>query len=618
MFFSHPRSPFDHNATANRMESLSSSNSSSPAGNASFKYFLTTLNVVGLTVIAYLWLSSSVSAPIPGIAMVLLFINGLFLIRQTLRAKTNPFPSTQPELSPQLADINQLGYWEIDLETQGVLLCKEAQRLLDYRHPAHQSGPEHLFPYIHPQDLSAFQNILHAEDNDQKDFQIEIRSSKLAQTHYLLLKGKKEKREGKKARLYGILLGVDAYKQREQELEKARQTAESMSHSKSEFLSSMSHEIRTPMNAIIGLTDMLLQEELKPQVMEHLRIIKYSSDNLLALINDILDLSKIEAGKVSFEQVEFDLYRQMHDLCNSIGFKARAKGLRLNCYLQEGLPKVLIGDPYRLNQILFNLTSNAIKFTHEGNINIRVVPASLVEDGKIAIQFIVEDSGIGIPEEKLHFIFEKFEQASSNITREYGGTGLGLSITKKLVELQNGRITATSLEGKGSVFTIYLSFGVSKKAALAAVPPSLPHEDKNLTGVRLLMIEDNTFNQLVAKRLLNRWKAEIDVANNGMEALTLLRQHAYDVILMDIHLPGMNGYEITQLIRSGKAQVRNASIPIIALTADAFPEIREKTRQAGMNDWVVKPFDQNLFYEAILNNLPDHQEIIKQSTLSKK
>jgi signal transduction histidine kinase/CheY-like chemotaxis protein len=618
MFFSHPYSPFDHTAEASQVENLPSSQSTSPGGDNFIRTLLIVLNGMGIAISAYLWLSSSEPGVIPAVAIILLSANITFLVWHMVRTKTNPLPPQEAASMNWQTMIDQLGHWEIDPDTQRMYLSKEAQRLLNFFPPTTPFFDlEQIYSHIHSQDLHAFREALQQDGNTNTDFQVEIRTEQANQpTQYILLKGKRE--AGKKRRIYGILINIEAYKQREKELEKAKQTAEGISHTKSEFLSSMSHEIRTPMNAIIGITDMLLQEELKPQIMEYLRMIKYSSDNLLALINDILDLSKIEAGKVTFEQLEFDLHRQMHDLCNSMGFKAREKGLRLNCYLQDGLPKVLVGDPYRLNQMLFNLTSNAIKFTHEGHVNIRVVPSGPVHDGKIAIQFTVEDSGIGIAEDKLNFIFERFEQASSNITRQYGGTGLGLAITKKLVELQNGQISAASTEGKGSAFTIHLDFSVSKKTSLAEVIPSSSNREKNLTGTRLLMIEDNVLNQIVAKRLLNRWKAEIDIASNGKEAFHLLRQQAYDVILMDIHLPEMNGYQITEMIRSGKVEVLNTEVPIIALTADAFPEIREKTRQSGMNDWIVKPFDQNLFYDAIVNCLPHLQQSTTNETLTKK
>ncbi|MES2730474.1 MAG: ATP-binding protein [Bacteroidota bacterium] len=512
-----------------------------------------------------------------------------------------------------------LGSWELKTEGDELTFSEESLRLLGIISLAKAPTLEQFYTQLNSQDISLVQQSLQAALQEGKPFQIDILAVLPDNTYqYLLMQGAALYQGNQVTRIHGILLNINERKQMEMALVQAKETAESISQSKSEFLSSMSHEIRTPMNAIVGLTDMMLQEELKPHILENLRMIKYSSDNLLVLINDILDISKIEANKVTFEQVEFDLYRQMHDLSHSMGFKAREKALRLNCYIQEGLPQVLIGDPYRLNQILFNLISNAVKFTHEGQVNIRVTSIepvnSLSEKNRINLLFSIEDSGIGIAEEELNNIFERFVQASSATTRQYGGTGLGLAITKRLVELQDGEINATSTLGKGTTFTIDLSFTVSDKTSLAA-PKAISTEAKDLSGVRLLMVEDNSLNQIVAKRLLNRWKAEIEIANDGKEALELLGVQAYDVILMDIHLPVMNGYEITKLIRKGSAGTLNAQIPIIALTADAYPETKEKTRQAGMDDWVIKPFEQDLFYEAIIRNLP---QVGKQAVLEKK
>jgi signal transduction histidine kinase/CheY-like chemotaxis protein len=602
MFFIHPHSPFNRATEANRMGNPPTFFKRLSKNEPILRRTLIAIDCIALAGLIYS--IPNFSFPEIGLIGGLLLLNLAFLLgvlsKPTLEA-TRPLNESDTEKK-----LNSMAYWEMDIITQQVRLSAEAKRLLSAHSLPDFVSIEQFLALVHPEDVPALQNALKEARQNGSKFQLELRINQLTpHSPYILIKGIAERNQGETTAVSGILVDIEAIKRRESELDQARQAAETISQSKSEFLSSMSHEIRTPMNAIIGLTDMLLQEELKPQVIEHLRMIKYSSDNLLALINDILDLSKIEADKITFEQLEFDLYRQMHDLCNSMGFKAREKGLRLNCYLPDGLPKVLIGDPYRLNQMLFNLTSNAIKFTHEGEVNIRVAAAEAqAEENTIALQFSVEDTGIGIPEEKLNTIFERFEQASSDTTRQYGGTGLGLAITKKLVELQNGRINASSLEGKGSVFTLELSFQISKKTALAEPPSHSANQEKDLTGVRLLMIEDNVLNQIVAKRLLSRWKAHIDIANEGNEALNLLRQHHYDVILMDIHLPVMNGFEITKLIRSGKSTVLNPDIPIIALTADAFPETREKTRQAGMNDWVVKPFDQDQFFEAILNNLP--------------
>jgi signal transduction histidine kinase/CheY-like chemotaxis protein len=526
--------------------------------------------------------------------------------------------TSESTLLATLPQMPHLGSWELNTQVNKLAFSVESLRLLGIVSATETLPLEQFYSLLQPQDADLVQKHFQESLTGAKPFQIDLQVILADHTYqYLLMQGTPVHQGNQDCLIKGILLNINERKRMEFDLVQAKETAEAISQSKSEFLSSMSHEIRTPMNAIIGLTDMLLQEELKPQILENLRMIKYSSDNLLVLINDILDISKIEANKVTFEQTEFDLYRQMHDLSHAMGFKAREKELRLNCDVQEGLPQIMIGDPYRLNQILFNLISNAIKFTHQGQVNIRVTLTELrnnsSENDRINLSFSIEDSGIGIAEDELNNIFERFVQASSTTTRQYGGTGLGLAITKRLVELQDGTINASSTIGKGTTFTIELPFKVSNKTSLAA-PKTISTQDKDLSGVRLLMVEDNSLNQIVAKRLLNRWKADIEIANDGKEALQLLSLQAYDVVLMDIHLPVMNGYEITKLIRNGSAGALNAKIPIIALTADAYPETKEKTRQSGMDDWVIKPFEQDLFYEAIVRNLPqvDKQEILEK------
>lgn len=498
--------------------------------------------------------------------------------------------------------IAHLGSWELDLTSKRMVWSDETFRMFGLEPGTETPSFEQYLSMIHPEDSVAYMEQVSRAINEGTTYETEMRillpdgSDK-----YVLAKGQPIVEKRNVTRLVGTILDINNRKMVEFELKKAKEEAEMLTHSKSEFLSNMSHEIRTPMNAIIGLTDMLLQEELKPQVRDNIRMIKYSSDNLLVIINDILDFSKIEAGKVTFEQVEFELSQLIQDLEKTVDLRAKEKGLRIQTFIDESLPKVLIGDPYRLNQILLNLASNAVKFTQQGQISIRA--KKLEQAGEqVKLLFEVEDTGIGIASEELDKIFESFVQASGTTTREYGGTGLGLTITKKLVELQEGKISATSIMDEGSVFRFELFFKVSDKEALT-LPEPVQTEDKNLIGAKILMVEDNGINQIVAKRLLTRWNAEIDIANDGKEALAFLRYKQYDVVLMDIHLPKMNGYEITAIIRDPNSEVLDHDVPIVALTADAFPETREKTISAGMDDFVIKPFEQNLFYRTIVRNL---------------
>ncbi|MBC7922249.1 MAG: response regulator [Ferruginibacter sp.] len=506
------------------------------------------------------------------------------------------------KLLAEAQQMAQLGAWELEAETYRLNGSAEFCRLLSLPSSGEALSFEHFLGLVHPEDTAPFREAVNQTLREGKAFQLEMRLVAPGNPpKYVLSKGQPQRRKGRNG-LVGILLDLDDRKRLELEWRQAKEEAESLNRSKSDFLSTISHEIRTPINAIVGLTDVLLNEDLKPSVTETIQLIKFSSDNLLVLLNDILNLSKIEAGMVTFERVEFDLRQRMDAFGKTIGLTTQGKGVQFRYDIHEEIPNVLIGDPYRLNQILLNLASNAVKFTRMGYIHLRI--ALLGRDGdQVRLSFSVEDTGIGILEEKLTQIFERFAQASSTTTRQYGGTGLGLAITKKLVELQHGKIGATSTVGQGSTFTVELPFQVSPKTALA--PPGTPRTtEKDLSGVRLLMVEDNVLNQLVAKRLLNRWKADLDIAGDGQEALDLLQKHHYDLVLMDLHLPGMSGLEIAGMIRGGNAGVMDSRIPIVALTADAFPGTGEKTRAAGMNDWVVKPFDQDAFFGTIVRNLP--------------
>lgn len=397
-------------------------------------------------------------------------------------------------------------------------------------------------------------------------------------------------------------------KRNEEALLKARNEALQAAQAKSDFLSNMSHEIRTPMNAIIGITDLLLDKLALPENREYLQSIKYSADNLLHIINDILDLSKIEAGKVELESIAFNLPQRMHELKKTFQPRADEKGLDLLITVNQDVPVHLKGDPFRLNQILLNLVSNALKFTHKGSISV------LAELKKKTAQhhtilFSVTDTGIGIPSEKIDKIFETFTQAYTDTTRKFGGTGLGLAISKNLVELQQGFMGLKSELGKGSTFFFEIPYTIPNDAEVSIVEVQTTaiqlqdntyNNNASLKGARILLAEDNSLNQFVAKQLLKKWNAEVSVAETGKEALKSLQELEFDVVLMDLQMPEMNGFEATAEIRGGNHKNINAAIPIIALTADAFDETRKKVLDAGMNDFITKPFKQDDLFTKIL------------------
>jgi signal transduction histidine kinase len=391
---------------------------------------------------------------------------------------------------------------------------------------------------------------------------------------------------------------VAEMEQKNAELEIAKSKSEVSAQAKSLFLSSMSHEIRTPMNTIIGVTNLMIDEDPKPEQQEYLKILKFSSEGLLALINDILDFSKIDAGKIEFEHIDFNFQELLNDIVNMQKLRAAEKNISKKCVIDKDIPEMITGDPNRLAQILTNIIGNAVKFTEQGKITVDVL-LEKAKGNNLFIKFSVIDTGIGIPAEQLEKIFESFTQAGKYITRRFGGTGLGLAITKKLLELQNSRIYVESTEGKGSIFYFTLEFkrslvNVSHESKLNITKPKF----ESLNGVKILMAEDNETNQIVAQKFLKKWDVDLDIANNGLEAIEKVNMNKYDLILMDLQMPLLDGYEATEKIRiidNGKYK----DLPIIALTASALIDVNDRIILTGMDDYITKPFIPNELYSKI-------------------
>ncbi|WP_343855410.1 PAS domain-containing hybrid sensor histidine kinase/response regulator [Fulvivirga kasyanovii] len=375
--------------------------------------------------------------------------------------------------------------------------------------------------------------------------------------------------------------------ERTAELSKAKQDAENASKEKDKFLANMSHEIRTPMNAIIGMAQLLNSTPLTTEQKKYVNSINSASDTLLSLINDILDFSKIEAGMIDFENNPFSIHNAVHEVLNITSFKCENSPVSLDKDIDPQVPETLSGDKYRLNQILLNLLSNAVKFTPEGEIKL-MVKVKGTDGQKVILQFNVKDTGIGIPSEKIKSIFDGFTQASSDTTRKYGGTGLGLTIVKSLVELQQGQLSVKSKEGSGSEFIFTLPFERTDNKEKHSVSHKKPVE-KDLSKLNILVVEDNELNQFLIQSLLQKYNARVKVASDGVEAMETLNKMTFDIILMDIQMPNMDGYEATQKIRANFKQ----SIPIIAMTAHALVGEKEKCQNAGMNDYITKPIRIN-------------------------
>lgn len=387
---------------------------------------------------------------------------------------------------------------------------------------------------------------------------------------------------------------IQVRKQIEAELIHAKELAENATQAKSEFLSMMSHEIRTPLNAIIGLTYLMQQEEQTPSVMENLKTLQFSAENLHLLINDILDFSKIEAGKVELEEMPFDLKLLVSNIKKANQVKAEEKGNRIKLMLDDDIPNTLIGDSLRIGQVLANLVSNAVKFTLNGSVTIEVSVVKK-DDEKARIFFSVKDTGIGIPPDKQKLIFERFTQANSETTRKFGGTGLGLVISKKLVQLHNSDIELQSEAGKGAEFsfTIDLRIGTTLKQQMA-IALAENDNDVSLEGVKLLLVDDYFVNIKVASKFLEKWKVTFDTAENGLIAFDKFKNNEYDLILMDLLMPEMDGYTAVEKIRE-----TGAEIPIIALTASATLNNQDRAFNVGMNDYVTKPFNPKELHQKI-------------------
>ena len=385
----------------------------------------------------------------------------------------------------------------------------------------------------------------------------------------------------------GIASDITVHKKAEEELTNAKLIAEETAKIKEQFLANMSHEIRTPMNGIIGLTDILLNTKLGAEQLKYMQAIKTSSDNLLIIINDILDFSKIEAGKMNFESIQFRIEEITNNTIELFQSNADEKSISLILEKDSNIPESVTGDPTRLTQILNNLISNAIKFTEKGEVRLSIRLVSL-DNKNATLCFEIKDTGIGIADKNIPTIFDSFTQASSDTTRKFGGTGLGLTIVKKLINLQNGEIIVKSKLGAGTSFTFSLPFTLSSEETVSINKDS--SEYNSISNLRILVVEDNRVNQMIVKKVLSDWNTHTEFADNGLIALEMLKSSDFDIILMDIQMPEMDGYTAVQKIRTEFSEPKS-SIPIIAMTAHAISSEKQKCLDAGMNGYISKPFE---------------------------
>ncbi len=492
--------------------------------------------------------------------------------------------------------------WEWDLVTNKVKWIGEGlKKYIPLNFDTSLLDFDFVSNHLHPDEkinvLDQLQNTIHSGENAwESDYKF-LRND--GEYDYVNSRGYVIRNEaGEAIRMIGSMQDITARKKAEIETQKARIEAEEARKTQEQFLANMSHEIRTPMNGVIGMIELLAATELNDDQQDYVATIQESADNLMVIINDILDLTKIVAGKISIERIDYNFSHLIATIIKAHKCKADKKGILLNTNIDQQMYPVLSGDPVKLSQILNNLIGNAIKFTENGEVNV-AIRLQKNQEQHDTLRFSISDTGIGIAEENAASVFERFTQVSGDSKRKYGGTGLGLTITKQLIELQGGTIQVKSKQDEGSVFTFYLPVYKGNYQHRPEKKITSKELDDQLKNLRILLVEDNLINQKVAARVLTSQGALVDIAKHGREAVEMLKKKQYDIILMDLQMPEMDGYEATEIIRNN-TEMPTSNIPIIAMTASALIADRTKCLQAGMNDYIAKPFLAGDLYKKIL------------------
>ena len=496
---------------------------------------------------------------------------------------------------------NNDGLWDWNARTNEVFFSPRWKQMLGFEDHELDNSNAEWDGRIHPEDLLRVQEELQGHLRRETDFYTTEYRLRAKDGSYLWVLARGQAlwdEQGHAVRMVGSHTDITQRKIAEEALQRAKEQAELANCSKSEFLANMSHEIRTPMNGVLGMIDLVLDSELDAEQRDFLRTAKHSAQSLVSLINDILDLSKIEAGKLELIRMPFSIRRGVDEAVRMLVVTARQKGLTLNVDVAADVPDSLRGDPVRLRQILSNLVGNAIKFTDRGSVTVRVMRERQTPAGA-TIHFLVCDTGIGIPEEQQACIFEPFRQADGSMTRRHEGTGLGLAICTRLVQLMGGRLWVESRLGAGSTFHFTAPFENVREGEekLAGVPfdPGISRlaasvQSSSARTLRILVAEDNAVNQNLILNLLKKDGHIVELAANGGEALAAIERSEFDLILMDVQMPQMDGFEATAAIRKAE-KLTGCHVPIVALTAHAMHGDREHCLKAGMDEYLTKPID---------------------------
>ena len=498
----------------------------------------------------------------------------------------------------------QMASWDWHVQSGDVVWNDTHYRMLGYEPGEVQPSYQAWADRVHPEDRAAVQSLIQQCMVEKRLYTAEFRTLWPDGTiRWLEGRGDFEyDANNQPLRNYGVMLDITEHKRAEEELRRAKEAAEAATIAKSQFLTNMSHELRTPMTGVLGMLELLLGTALDKKQRDFLGVAQSSAHSLLLILNDILDLSKIEAGKVSISKEPFILSACVAAATDILIPEARHKGLKLESVLAENLPEIVVGDQLRLKQVLINLIGNAVKFTEKGAVVVQVEARNATTAGQREVTISVTDSGIGIPQEKHHLLFENFSQVDDSSTRRFGGTGLGLVISKKLVELMGGTISFTSEAGVGSTFAFTLPLevgmaGVEKNTPAGIVPPAseaTPPARQNEKKPRLLIAEDDALIRELLKEVFASDKYDIDFAEDGQQAVEMWEEGEYSLVLMDLQMPRLTGFDATRAIRKQEQeQERGGHIPIIALTANAFTEDVERCVDAGMDDFLSKPIDFN-------------------------